>query len=85
MELSNKIYTKDAILKTVYLFHSDFVINVDEKNDYFVLEIKPLHEKIFDENNFLFKLQEQQLRETLNSQFGSLRDKIYQKAFELVD
>lgn len=36
----------------------------------------------FDIDKFNSDLQEQQLRETLNGQFGELREAIYNKAFE---
>ena len=42
----------------------------------------PVSLALFDIDKFNSDLQEQQLRETLNGQFGELREAIYNKAFE---
>ncbi len=83
--LPKELYIKTAILKTVCLYNNlnNFDINTDEKS--YILEIDSSGNNIFDEVSFFSKLQEQQLRETLNSQFGELRETIYKKAFSLVE
>lgn len=85
IELLKELYSKEAILKTIHVFSNDFSILIDSKEHSFILNIKSLKDKIFDEVLFMTKLQEQQLREALNSQFGELREAIYKKAFSLVE
>jgi len=83
--LPKELYTKETILKTVCLYNNlyNFDINTDDKS--YILEIDPSNNNIFDEVSFFSKLQEQQLREILNNQFGELRETIYQKAFSLIE
>ena len=66
-----------SILKTVYLW-PNVLISEDEFN--YVIEVNSPDN--FDINKFNSDIQEQQLRENLNSQFGELREAIYNKAFE---
>ena len=74
---SKSVFGKDAILKTVYLW-PNVLISEDEFN--YVIEVNSPDN--FDINKFNSDIQEQQLRENLNSQFGELREAIYNKAFE---
>ena len=76
-KFSKYVFGKDAILKTVYLW-PNVLISEDEFN-YFIEVNSPYN---FDINKFNSDIQEQQLRENLNSQFGELREAIYNKAFE---
>lgn len=85
IELLKELYSKEAILKTVHLFSNDFNILFGSKEYAFVIKIESLTDKNFDEILFMTKLQEQQLKETLNLQFGNLREAIYNKAFSLVE
>ena len=64
-------------MKTVYLW-PNVLISEDEFN--YVIEVNSPDN--FDINKFNSDIQEQQLRENLNSQFGELREAIYNKAFE---
>lgn len=83
--LSKELYTKEVILKTIYLYHDRFTITIDSNEKSYTLEIGALKKDNFNEAEFLTSLQEQQLRELLNEQFGKLREAIYQKAFSLVE
>lgn len=83
--LTKDVYSKEAILKTVYLFHDEFVIDINSDDKTYILTIKSINGCCFSEADFLSKLQEQQLREVLNKQSGSLREAIYKKAFSLVE
>ena len=83
--LPKEIYSKEAIIKTTYLFHDNFTINFAFNDISYILTINSLNKAIFDKADFLSKLQEQQLREFLNEQSGKLREAIYQKAFSLVE
>jgi len=85
IKLLKEMYSKEAILKTVYSFNQDFAIGVNADEYSYILDIKPVKGIDFDEASFLSKLQEQQLRETLNLQYGKLREAIYKKAFSLVE
>lgn len=85
IELLKELYSKEAILKTIHLFSNDYNILLSSNEYAFVIKIKSLTDKIFDEILFMTKLQEQQLKETLNLQFGNLRETIYNKAFSLVE
>lgn len=77
--LSKTVYLKETILKTVYSLQENFSINISEDEYNYVLNIDS--ETQFDEKNFFKLLNEQQLRETLNIQFGQLRNEIYHRAF----
>lgn len=84
--LAKDLYSKEAILKTIYLFRKNFVIDVISNDGNFVLTINnSINNTVFDKEKFLSQLQEQQLRETLNKQFGSLKEAIYKKAFSKVE
>lgn len=76
-KFAKSVFDKDAILKTVYLWQ-DILVSEDEFN--YVIEVNSPDN--FDINKFNSDIQEQQLRENLNSQFGELREAIYNKAFE---
>lgn len=77
--LSKTVYLKETILKTVYSLQENFSINISEDEYNYILNIDS--EIQFDEKKFFKLLNEQQLRETLNTQFGQLRDEIYHRAF----
>lgn len=81
-KISKNIFSKESILKIVYLWQKDFSIVIEEDEYNYILRITPNNGAIFNVENFNRELQEQQLRETLNNQFGRLRDSIYNKAFE---
>lgn len=81
-KISKNIFSKESILKIVYLWQKDFSIVIEEDEYNYILKITPNNGVVFNEENFNKELQEQQLRETLNNQFGRLRDSIYNKAFE---
>lgn len=76
-KFAKSVFDKDAILKTVYLWQ-DILVSEDEFN--YIIEVNSPNN--FDIDKFNSDLQEQQLRETLNGQFGELREAIYKKAFE---
>lgn len=76
-KFAKSVFDKDAILKTVYLWQ-DILVSEDEFN--YIIEVNSPNN--FDIDKFNSDLQEQQLRETLNGQFGELRKAIYNKAFE---
>ena len=77
--LSKTVYLKETILKTVYSLQGNFSIKISEDEYNYILNIDS--EIQFDEKKFFKLLNEQQLRETLNTQFGQLRDEIYHRAF----
>lgn len=83
--LTKDLYSKEAILKTIYLFHDKFVIDIKSDNESYILTANSINNYLFDKQEFLLKLQEQQLREFLNNQSGNLREAIYKKAFSLVE
>lgn len=81
-KVSKAIFSKESILKVVYLWQKDFNIVIEEDEYNYILNISSVGGAVFNVENFNKELQEQQLRETLNNQFGTLRDSIYNKAFE---
>jgi His-Xaa-Ser system protein HxsD len=82
-EISKTIFNKETLLKVVYLWQEDFIINIVEDEYNWIISVESKHaDKEFHFDNFNKKLQEQQLRETLNNQFGNLRDNIYNRAFQ---
>lgn len=80
--LSKSMFSDKTILKTVYLWRNDYAINIKEDENNYILEISSNNGCMFNIENFIKELQEQQLRDNLNAQFGSLRDSIYKRAFE---
>ena len=82
-KISKTIFTKETVLKVVYLWQEKFTIILSEDEYNYIISISD-DNKDFDLTTFSTDLQEQQLRETLNSQFGKLRDAIYEKAFEKI-
>lgn len=81
--LSKTTFSKEVVLKVAYLWQEDFNITISEDDNNFLLNIEPKTQEIkFDFSGFNSMLQEQQLREMLNTQFGILRESIYNKAFE---
>jgi len=83
--LTKDLYSKGAILKTIYLFHDRFIMDINSNDKAYILTINSISDCSFNKVEFLSKLQEQQLREFLNEQSGSLREAIYKKAFSLVE
>lgn len=83
LKVSKKIYSKTAILKVAYDFQDNFNIVISEDEYNYILSVKSKNNDLsFNIEFFNNKLQEQELREKLNAQFGSLRNIIYEKAFE---
>lgn len=83
-KFSKAVFSKETILKTVYLWQQNFNILISEDEYNFILNVEAKTSKSeFDISKFNSKLEEQQLREQLNAQFGNLRDCIYKKAFTL--
>lgn len=83
--LAKDIYSKEAILQTIYLFKEDFNIELDTNESSIIVKVDSKKSVIFDKEKFMNLLLEQQLREMLNQKNGSLRDIIYKKAFSLVE
>lgn len=80
-KFSKSVFSKESILKTVCLWQKDFTIVISEDEYNFLLNISQ-NDTCFSIEQFTSALEEQQIREMLNNQFGALRDKIYSKAFE---
>lgn len=80
-EVSKSVFFKEVILKIAYLWQEDFSINISEDENNYILSVVSKSGATFDWNQFNSELQEQQLKETLNNQFGMIRDAIYEKAF----
>ena len=81
-KFSKTVFSKEAILKTVYLWQQNFIIIISEDEYNFILNIESKIENgMFDISKFNSELEEQQLREQLSMQFGNLRDCISKKAF----
>lgn len=82
-KLSKTTFNKEAMLKVVYLWQEDFIINIVEDEYNWIINVESEQaDKEFCFDDFNREIQEQQLRETLNNQFGSLRDSIYNRAFQ---
>lgn len=84
-KLSKSLYDRDVLLKVIYSIGDKFNIYVSENANEYVLNIESKNYCDFDFSRFNQELQEQQLRENLNKQFGSLRESIYKKAFSIVE
>lgn len=84
-KLSKSLYERDVLLKVIYSVGDKFNIYVSENANEYVLNIESKNDCDFDFSRFNQELQEQQLRENLNKQFGLLRESIYKKAFSIVE
>ena len=80
-KISKTIFNKEVILKVTYLWQEDFNINISEDENNYVLSVVSKTGTDFDWNKYYSELEEQQLKENLNNQFGTIRDVIYEKAF----
>ncbi|MBR1984140.1 MAG: His-Xaa-Ser system protein HxsD [Clostridia bacterium] len=80
-KISKTIFNKEVILKVTYLWQEDFNINISEDENNYVLSVVSKTGTDFIWDKFNSELQEQQLKENLNNQFGTIRDAIYEKAF----
>ncbi len=80
-KISKTIFNKEVILKVTYLWQEDFNINISEDENNYVLSVVSKTGTDFNWDKFNSELQEQQLKENLNNQFGTIRDAIYEKAF----
>ena len=81
--LSKNTFNKETILKVAYLWQEHFIISIIEDKFNWIIDVKSRQaDQEFNFDNFNRDIQEQQLRETLNAQFGRLRDSIYNKAFQ---
>ena len=80
-KISKTIFNKEVILKVTYLWQEDFNINISEDENNYVLSVVSKTGTDFDWNKYYSELEEQQLKENLNNQFGTIRDAIYEKAF----
>lgn len=82
-KISKTIYNENTLLKVIYNWQECFDIVVSEDAYNYILSINPkLDNTAFEQNKFNKELEEQQLREDLDKQFGKLRDAIYAKAFK---
>lgn len=80
-KISKTIFHKEVILKVAYLWQNDFSIIISEDENNYIISATSKNATDFCWTKFYSELEEQQLRENLNLQFGSIRDAIYQKAF----
>ncbi len=80
-KISKSIFQKEVILKILYLWQGKFCINISEDGNNYILKVIDKSDVVFDFDKFNMELNEQQLRENLNNQFGPIRDSIYKKAF----
>ena len=79
--ISKTIFNKEVILKVTYLWQEEFNIKISENENNYVLTVVSKAGTDFDWNKYYSELEEQQLKENLNNQFGTIRDAIYEKAF----
>ncbi len=81
IKIGKNIYNIVSIQKIVYSLQENFLIKISEDEYNYILDVIAITDSFFDEKNFFKLLNEQQLREILNAQFGKLREEIYHKAF----
>lgn len=79
--ISKTIFHKEVILKVAYMWQEDFALKISEDENNYVISVTSKTTAVFDWDKFYSELEEQQLRENLNMQFGSMRNAIYEKAF----
>ena len=77
--LSKTTFNKETVLKVVYLWQEQSAISISEDEYNWIIRVSS---NDFDFDKFNKELLEQQVREVLHCQFGTLRDNIYSKAFQ---
>lgn len=83
--IAKTLFNKETLLKVIYMLSEEFNIFVKETEFNYILSVENKTKKEFNYDSFNAMLLEQQLRETLNNQFGDLRNAIYTKAFSVVE
>ena len=84
--LDNQIYSKEAILKSLYWFSGDFLVDLKSVDDDYQVTLKPITTKTLEEmkkqyerlNQFMLDFQ---LRQIIHSETKNIRDLIVAKAF----
>lgn len=84
--LDSQIYSKEAILKGLYWFSADFLVELKSGNDFFQVTLKPIEKKTVDEMKVQYERLNQlmvdfQLRQIIHSETENIRDLIVAKAF----
>jgi His-Xaa-Ser system protein HxsD len=83
--LYNKIYDKEAILATAYKYEQTFIFEIESfENNKFKMIILEKHDNkinIFDIENLIAELNDQQLRLEILKRTDKIREKIFDKAF----
>ena len=84
--LNKEIFSKKAILKTLYWYSADFTFEITPDNNFIILELKPIEEKSLEDMQNIFQKLNQdlidfQIRQEILSETQNIRDLIIAKAF----
>ncbi len=88
LEINGKLFSKDIVLKTMYWFGDKFLIDINTKEDNFLISLKPLSSlKLSNEDleHYLQKVQRDlidfSLRDIINKETTNIRELLIAKAF----
>ena len=90
LHIDNTVYSREAILETVYRFSGDFTISVKHLDVSNMYEITFSSSDVSEEksatisNAFIRELNDQQVRLDIEKRFGHIRDLIVEEAFKPV-
>lgn len=88
--VDKSLFSREAVLATVYRFSGDYNVSVESSNDSedkYAVNITRKDQKEIDaefEKGFIRELTDQQVRLDIEARFGHIRDLIVEEAFKPV-
>ena len=88
--VDKSLFSREAVLATVYRFSGDYNVSVESSNDSedkYAVNITRKDQKEIDaefEQDFIRELTDQQVRLDIEARFGHIRDLIVEEAFKPV-
>ena len=88
--VDKSLFSREAVLATVYRFSGDYNVSVESSNDSedkYAVNITRKDQKEIDdefEQGFIRELTDQQVRLDIEARFGHIRDLIVEEAFKPV-
>lgn len=88
--VDKSLFSREAVLATVYRFSGDYNVSVESSNDSedkYAINITRKDQKEIDaefEQGFIRELTDQQVRLDIEARFGHIRDLIVEEAFKPV-
>jgi His-Xaa-Ser system protein HxsD len=88
LEINANLFSKESVLKTLYWFGDKFLVDIGQKNNNYLVSLKPLSSLNLSNDDLEHYLQKVQrdlidfsLRETINKETTNIRELLIAKAF----